>query len=289
ARLNFREHLLEVNAHLRLNANGVRLTGRLANAAFVQRPWQVNEQGRVLMRLIYPPVRPEAVISWQADFFEDYRQEMLAFLKGRPLPDAQNYRTLISETRPGRIKRVFIAFAVGAKGLLGAAETWPALAALALALAPAAPARRRTIGGLLALAAGLTAAVRHPSSAPDAAAWAAGLLAATAAGGWLGAVVNDLLAAAALAALGWVWGAWTFPWLPAATPGAGLCAAAAVGTMTAAAALLAAGWGAARAERNRLKTISEMHAARLFERRRRLAATALLLVCGYGLSQNIPR
>lgn len=277
-----------VNAHLRLSADGSRLAGRLADAAFVQRPWQVYEQGRVRMRMIYPPIRPESALAAEADFFEDYRREMLEALQGRPLPYADEYKTLFRETRPGPASRAFIAFAAGVKGLLGAAETWPALAALALALAPARPARRRVIGALLALTAGLAAASWSPS-APDAAAWTAGILAAVAAGGWLGGALTDMLGAAALAVLGWALGAGSASWLPAAAPGPGLRAAAAAGTSSAAAAALAAGWAAARAERKRLETVSETRAARLFERRRRLAATALLLVCGYGLSQNLPR
>lgn len=297
-----------VNAHLRLSADGARLSGRLADAAFVQRPWQVNEQGRVRLRLTYPPVRPGAALSLEADFFEEYRQEMLEELAGRPLPYAEDYKTFLragprrfilktgiapyqlpeGDARPGGVERAFIACAAGAKALFGAASTWPALAALALALAPAPPARRRLIGGLLALAAGLAAGAARPS-APDAAAWTSGVLAAIAAGGWLGGVATELLGAASLAALGGALSAWTSPWLPAAAPGAGLHAAASAGTTAAAAALLAAGWTAARAERKRLETVSEMRAAQLFERRRRLAATALLLVCGYGLSQNLPR
>ena len=281
-----------VNARLRLSEDGRRLTGRLADAAFVQRPWQVNEQGRVRMRMIYPPVRPGAALSLEADFFEDYRQEMLEALEGQPLPYAEDYKTVLragprrfelktgsvpyqmpeDEARPGRLARARIAFSAGAEVLFAAASAWPALAALALMLAPAPPTRRRAIGGPLALAAGLALAAAC-TSAPNAAAWTAGILAAAAAGGWMGAAVTDLLAAASLAALGWAWGSAATPWLPAAAPGIGLRAAA----------------SACRAERKRLETVSQMHASQLFERRRRLAATALLLVCGYGLSQNLPR
>ena len=280
------------NAHLRLGADGSRLTGRLTNASFVQRPWQVNERGRVLLRL-YPAVRIGAELSGESDFYEDYRREMLEALRGRPLPFAEGYRTLLragsrrfdlrpgavsfalseGDARPGCVKRSLIAFAAGAGALLGAASSWPALAALALLLAPDLPSRRRLAGGALCLAAGLAFAALRPV-APDAAVWAAGLAAALAAAGRSEAAASLLEAA---------------PWLPAASPGAGLRAAAAVGTLGACAAALAGVFAAARAERSRLETVSQSHAAELFARRRRLAATVILLACGYGLSQNLPR
>ncbi|HAZ07104.1 MAG TPA: hypothetical protein DCZ01_00970 [Elusimicrobia bacterium] len=295
------------NAHLRLGADGSRLTGRLTNASFVQRPWQVNERGRVLLRLVYPAVRIGAELSGESDFYEDYRREMLEALRGRPLPFAEGYRTLLragsrrfdlrpgavsfalseGDARPGCVKRSLIAFAAGAGALLGAASSWPALAALALLLAPDLPSRRRLAGGALCLAAGLAFAALRPV-APDAAVWAAGLAAALAAAGRSEAAAS-LLAAATLLLVGWFLGAQAAPWLPAASPGAGLRAAAAVGTLGACAAALAGVFAAARAERSRLETVSQSHAAELFARRRRLAATVILLACGYGLSQNLPR
>src|SRR5579859_7982557 len=59
-----------VNAHLRLKADGRPLRGRLVRAAYVQRPGEVNEQGRVRLRLAYPPVADGQTLSGQADFFE---------------------------------------------------------------------------------------------------------------------------------------------------------------------------------------------------------------------------
>lgn len=292
--------------HLRLNVDGRRIRGRLAGASYAQSPWQVHEQGRIFLRMVYPPVAAGAALAGEIDFYEEHRRDMLESLKGEPLPYAEGYKTLLRAgsrrfelkpgassfelpertARPGAVARVLIALAAGARGVPATPAAWPALAALALSLAPGAPSKRRVAAGLLALSAGLAAA---PRAAPSGAAvWIAGLAAATAAGGWLGAALSPILASLSLVALGLVWGAGTLPWLPAAAPGAALRAAAAAGTTAAAAAAVAALSAAVAAERRRLAALSESHAAELFTRRRRLAATLLALVCGYGLSQNLP-
>jgi len=295
-----------VGAHFRLSADGVRLKGRLAEASFVQRPWQVYEQGRVRLRVIYPPVEPGSKLSGEVDFYEDYRLASSAEAGKGPLPYAEGYKTLLhagsrrfelkpgavafemdsAEARPGAAARGLVAFREGALAVLKTSSSWPALAALALLLSPLPPSRRRAVMGLLILAAGVCVSVLP---LPRVAVWAAGLAAAAAAGGWLGRKASEVLAISALGVLGAFWGAEAWPWLPSAAPGAGLRAAAAMGTTAAVALALAAGGAAVRAELRRLKIVSESHSAEIFERRRRLAATALFLVCLLGAAQGAGR
>lgn len=295
-----------VNAHFRLNADGKPLPGSLVAATYVQRPWEVNEEGRFHLRMEYPRVADGATLSGEADFFDDYRQERLE--EKQPILANQDFRTLL--TVPGRVPRRFelkpgaVAFSLpvaearigaaarfvdsiadGAATVLSAAACWPALAALALSLAPGAPSLRRTAA---LLAAALLGAAPWPGAAPAWLPWAAGTAAALAAGRWLGPGAMLGLDAAAAALLGRIWASAALPWLPSAAPPASERAAAAAGLLAAAALILAAGLLASNAERRRLTALSESRAADLFERRRRLAATALLIVCAAGLLQNLP-
>ncbi|MBI4371030.1 MAG: hypothetical protein HY552_01910 [Elusimicrobia bacterium] len=91
-----------VNARLRLRADGAPLTGRLVAASYVQRPWQINEQGEVRLRLAYPPPPPGAALAGEADFYEEYRQEMLEHLKGKPFPKNQEFATVVRVRGAGR-------------------------------------------------------------------------------------------------------------------------------------------------------------------------------------------
>ncbi|MBI3565307.1 MAG: hypothetical protein HY079_08940, partial [Elusimicrobia bacterium] len=75
--------------------------------------------------------------------------------------------------------------------------------------------------------------------------------------------------------------------LPRAVPGVPERVPAALGALAAAAALTAAGAAAASAGRRALDKTSESRAPELFERRRRLAATVLLIVSGVGLSASL--
>lgn len=292
-----------VNARLRLRADGAPLTGRLVAASYVQRPWQINEQGEVRLRLAYPPPPPGAALAGEADFYEEYRQEMLEHLKGKPFPKNQEFATVVrvrgagrrfalrpgsvsfslraDEARRGRAGRSLDAATAGAAAVLGAAAAWPALLALGLALGPA----RRSAALTAALAAVAGAALAAGRPAPEAAPWLSGAAAAAAAGGWAGAAASSLLAAAAWAGLGWTWGTAAAPLLPSAAPSAALRAAAATGSAAAAAAALALVSAAAAAERRRLLSVSESRAEELFARRRRLAATALLIAGACGALQ----
>jgi len=296
-----------VNEHLRLAVEGKPLTGRLTDWSYVQRPWEVYEQGRVRLRLSYPAVSDGATLSGEADFFEDYRRERIA--GGQPLLPIMDFRTTLSI--PGRVARTFeltpgaSAFSlpvvqarrgaaarfleclrVGVASVLNSPEGWAALAALALSLAPGIPSRRRA-GGLLAAAAVGAAAGRLPG--PVWLEWVAGAAAALAAGRWLGAASAPWLEAAALAALCRAWSFQSLPLLPRAVPGLPERGAAGLGMLAAALAALAAGAAVAATERRAAAAHSQSRAPELFDRRRRLAATAFLVVCGAGLIASFPK
>jgi hypothetical protein len=253
------------------------------------------------LRLAYPAVEGAATLSGDADFYEDYRQERLEE-KASLLP-TMDFRTLLSvpgrvprrfelkpgatafsfsvaDARQGALARFLLSAAAGASAALNGIAGWPALAALALSLAPGAPSRRRA-----ALAAGalLCGAALACASVPERFEWAAGAAAALAAGRWLGAASAPWLEAAGLAALGAAWSAEAYIRLPRAAPGAFELSASAAGLLLAVAAALAAGTWAATAERRRLTSVSEARASDLFERRRRLAATALMIASAAGL------
>jgi hypothetical protein len=292
--------------HLRLFAGGKPLPGKLVSAAYVQRPWEVNEQGRFRLRLAYPPVADGETLTGSADFFEEYRQErlhnrepMLPFMTFRAdlsvpgrvprrfvlAPGSFDFSIPVADARRGAAARFLESVRAGAVEALNAIEGWAALAALALSLAPGAPSRRRA---LLLLAAAALGAAPWPGGASGALEWAAGALAAVAAGRWLGARATPWLEAAAAAALARAWSAAAVALLPRAAPGLFERGAAALGFLLAAAAALAAGLALATADRRAMDARSASRAQELFERRRRLAATALLLVCGYGLFSSFP-
>jgi len=292
------------NEHLRLSAGGRRLTGRLTAASYTQRPWEVYEQGRVRLRLEYPPVADGETLSGEADFFEEYRQERL---QGHaPVLPIQDFRTIV--TVPGRTTSRFelkpgaISFSVpvaaaragaasfllqslktGAAMVATAAAGWTALAALALSLAPGAPSRRRVLAILAASFIGAAAAGAPLAWLP----WLAGVLAAAAAARWFAEAPGLALEAAAAALVARHWQSAALPWLPGAAPGAAERAASALGLIAVAAFAAALGLLAANAEARRLSLHSEARAADLFARRRRLAAVALLIVSAFGLAQTL--
>jgi hypothetical protein len=294
------------NEHLRLRADGHPLNGRLLSATYAQKPWEVNENGRVHLRLSYPPVADGVTVSGDADFFEDYRLERLE--GHEPVLPFQDFRTLL--TVPGRSPSSFelkpgaTAFSVaaadarrapaalaaesvttGAAGALGAIEGWTALAALALSLAPGFASRRRLAG---LLAAGILGSAL-PLPGPLALLWAAGVVAALSAGRWLGEGATPWLEALAAVALARAWSAQALVRLPRAVPGPLERIPAAAGALVAASLAVALGVAAATAERRALAVHSQSRAADLFARRRRLAATALLLVSAFGLIAALPR
>ena len=292
------------NAHLRLAAGGRRLIGRLTAGSYVQRPWEIYEQGRIRLRLEYPPVADGETLTGEADFFEDYRQERLeekapilpiqdfrviltvpggASRRFELTPGASSFSIPVAQARSGTAGNLLSSLETGAALVLSAAACWPALAAIILSLAPGAPSRRRTALLAAATLAGAAAAGRPLPWLP----WLSGALAAAAAGRWLGAGPSAALEVAAAAALARHWESAALPWLPGAAPGATERAAAVAGILAVAALAAAAGLLAANVEARRLSAHSESRAADLFERRRRLAAVALLIVSAFGLVQNL--
>lgn len=288
------------NAHLRLSVDGRPLSGRLLDASYRQALGQVNEQGRVRLRLAYPALSGGAALTGTADFYEEYRQEQirtqqpflpnqifetdLAVSGRRPrafvlVPGADSFKLPIQDALLSRFERARQSLLAGAAQVVESWAAWPALLALALSLGPRPPARARA-AALLATAAVAAAA---PLPTTERAFCAAGVVSALAAGRWFGAAVAPWLEAAAAATLSRAWLTAALPELPRAVPGPIERGLAAVGALAAAAALLTAGVAAVGAERRRLSSLSQARADVLFERRRRLAATALGIVCIWGV------
>lgn len=291
-----------VNAHLRLAAGGRPLTGRLVEGRYRQLPWEVNEEGVFLLRLVYPPAPPGSTLSGTADFYADYRKEIEAELGGRPVPDAEGYRTLL--TIPGRRRFEFTLTAQapsfeapseearrsvagmalesllrGAGAALGSAAGFPVLIAIALCLGAKPPRRAASALGASAAAAGFIGGIflTVPAWLP----WAAALGSALAAGRGRAAAAA---VTAAACGLGLTWHAAAGPLLPhfrLALPFA------LTGALAAGAALLLAAWLAVRSEYRRLEELSESRVEELFARRTALAATALMMVSAYGLWQSL--
>jgi hypothetical protein len=292
------------NDHLRLSAGGKRLAGRLTAAVYTQRPWEIYEQGRIRLRMEYPPVENGQTLDGEADFFEEYRRERLQ--DRAPILPIQDFRTIV--TVPGRETRRFelrpgaSSFSVpvadaragaarfllrsvetGAAAALTAAAGWTALAALALSLAPGSPSRRRVLVLLCAAFVGAAAAGAPRDWLP----WLAGALGAVAAARWLGEAPTLALEAGAAALVARHWQSAALPWLPGAAPDAAERWASALGLAAVAALAASLGLVAANAEARRLARHSEARAADLFSRRRRLAAVALLIVSAFGLAQTL--
>lgn len=303
------------NAHLRLALDGRRARGTLAHVEHRQRPWETHERGELRLRLTYPEPAPGAKLSGEADFFTELRaaeeeghshgthdaqghggegapeQVYLTRLSvpgARPArfeltPEKPGFELPADDARRGAFAMAGEALVTGLGSALRAASGWPAVLALALALGPEWPRRRRAAPAALAL--GAAVALLEP--VPPAAAWAAGVATALAAGGWLDRRGGLSAAAAGAAALGAVWSTQAAPGLPGAPTPALSRAAAWLGVCAGGAALLAAAMLAASVERRRAAEDSQAHAAELFGRRRRLAATAVLLASGYGLALSL--
>ncbi|NNN07182.1 MAG: hypothetical protein HKL90_14915 [Elusimicrobia bacterium] len=288
-----------VNAHLRLSVDGRRLSGRLLGASYRQALGQVNEQGRVRLRLAYPALDAGATLSGAADFYEEYRQGQLRdkqpllpnqifetdmLVAGRRprafvlVPGADSFTLPATDALLSRFERARQSVQAGAEQVVESWAAWPALLALALSLGPRPPSRARAA----ALLAAATAAAALPIPTPERAFWAAGAAAALGAGRWLAAGTAPWLEAAAAAALARAWLTAALPELPRSVPGPLERGLAAVGALAAAAALLTAGVAAVGAERRRMSSLSQARADVLFERRRRLAATALGIACVWG-------
>jgi hypothetical protein len=292
-----------VNEHLRLKADEATLKGTLVDAEYVQRPWEVYEQGKFRLRVSFPPVGKARELSGSAEFFEEYRQERL--LNKEPMLSNQTFLTHVSipgdsprhfELRQGSNsfslpvaavrrttgQRIWESLLVGMKTALGTAEGWPALAALALSFGPGSISKRKLV---VACATLLVGAALARGAVPPRLEWLAGILGAIAAGRWLGAGGADKLELVAISALGGYWSARSAVRLPRAVPSFTEFGISDIGILAMASVLLGAGIILVRAQANSLRSESESRSAELFERRRRLAATVLLIVCGFGATR----
>lgn len=290
-----------INAHFSLTAGGAPLRGKLVSARYRQFPWEVNEEGKFFMRLVYPAAAGES-LRGTARFYEEYRKELEAEFAGRPVPFADGFRTVVDI--PGRRRLAFTltpgspsfaasvdearrtAFAMalealtrGAKAAAGAAAGFPVLLAAALCLGAKAPSRAHAAVLLAAGAAGFLAGGLGPA-APWLV-WAA--LLAAALGAWLG---RAEMAAPALFVLAFVWREAVDSWLPR-SPMA--LPSALAGALAAGATMLFVAWFGVRAEHRRLAAVSEARVDELFARRAHLTATALAMVGAYGFWQSLQR
>lgn len=295
-----------VNAHFKLEAGGRALTGSLSQARYRQFPWEVNEEGTIYLRLVYPAAASGSTLTGTAEFYKEYRQETLLELRGRPLPYADGYRTFVKipgrkemsftltpespsfaapvdEARRSTFSMALESFARGAETALSVAACFPLLLAAALCLG-AKPVGRSLAAALLASAIGgsiLGRTVNVPPWTPWAATLGVSLAACRLERGAL-----LYFAAAAVGCLACVWHAEAWSLLAHAPPAV---PAAFIGSMSAGALLLAAALRGLRAEHARLRTVSQSRVEELLARRLRLSATALSMVGAYGLWQSLPR
>ena len=89
-----------VNAHLKLSAGGVQLSGKLTQARYRQQLWEVHEEGVFDLRLAYPAIPKGAALTGTSTFYEEYRKKMAKEYLGRKMPYAGDYRTFVD--LPGR-------------------------------------------------------------------------------------------------------------------------------------------------------------------------------------------
>jgi hypothetical protein len=289
-----------VNEHLRLKADRAPLKGRLISGRFAQLPWEVQEQGRFLLRLAYDGFGADGNLNGEADFFSDYLEELKTeapelYAAKKPLmltnltiigretvhfsltPESPSFSVPVASVRRGKLSRALECVKLGFLSAFQTSSAWPAVAALILALG-AAPAPKSLAPAAAVL---LSAAFPTPAWLP----WAAGILAAVSAG-WP-SPVSPVLNAAAAAGLGAAWLRAARPLLPREVPGAMELSSATAGIVIAMAVWLGVGLAASAFERRRLRSESESHADILYSRRCRLAATVLLVLCGGGLAVSL--
>lgn len=293
-----------VNAHLRLEADGGLLNGKLVSARYRQLPWEVNEQGIFFLRLVYPALPSGASLTGTIRFYEEYRREMEAEYRGRTIPYSNDYRTFVDipgrrhlrftlnsdspsftasadEARRTAFAMAFESFQRGAGTALGAAFGFPTLLAIALCLGARPPGQ--AVLAILFASIVLGFAAGRFLNAPPWLIWAATLGTSLAVGS------RRLTAAASASAAGCLGFAWCGVAGPLLPQSALAVPAALIGASAAAAALLFIVWLGLRGEYRRLAAVSESRVDELFSRQARLSATALAMVGAYGLWQSLRR
>ncbi|MEQ1920179.1 MAG: hypothetical protein ABL955_13375 [Elusimicrobiota bacterium] len=269
-----------VNTHFLIAADGRPLAGKLAEARYRQFPWEVNEQGTFFLRMVYPPAPAGSTLTCAAQFYSEYRKEVQAEFAGRPLPDADEYRTLVSI--PGRKKIEIILRTDSAPFNFTSDDA--RRSSFAMALESFRRGAEAAFGTAILLASAMLGFVgARLFNAPPWMIWAGTL------GASLSAGRRRLALAASVAAaygLGLTWAGVAGSTLPHSRLAAPFALA---GTLAAGAALLCVIWLGVRAEYRRLATISQSRVDELFARRARLTATALAMVGAYGLWQSLQR
>lgn len=297
-----------VNAHLKLEAGGKVLHGKLSAARYRQLPWEVTEEGTFFLRLEYPlfaDASGDLVVT--SRLYEEYRKEMEAEYPGGA-PYKGDYRLLLEapgrgkfelelapgvparlpldRARRGRAAMNLEALLAGFAAAFAVAAAFPALLGLGLWAAG-------TEGGvpadhLIALAAcvilGADTAIVTALPWASRTVWA-GLLLSSAAAAFSRRGVGRDASALAFFCLGAAWGAEAAPVLPHAGRLASLAAAA--GSAAGGLLLFEAARRLGLYERAQARLISESRAGELFAARARLAASALALIGGYGLWLNL--
>ncbi|MBI5245646.1 MAG: hypothetical protein HY923_00570 [Elusimicrobia bacterium] len=290
-----------VNSHLRLSDGGRVLPGALDSARYRQLPWEVNEEGRFFLRMVYPPASG-AELEIAASFFNEYRAEATAAYAGRPFPPSVVFRTDVSvpskhailtpespaitiatgAARRGALATIVASLRAGAATALGTAAGFPALLAIALCVGGAAFDRRKA--AVLATASALGFACAGALAwTPPWQIWPWTLATALVAGRWRRA---PSVAVATASALGLAWAVAARPTMPHAALAS---PSALAGAMAGGAVLLCAMLLVLREEYKRMFELSESRVEELFARRVRLLGTILTIVGAYGLWQSIQR
>ena len=293
-----------LNSHLRLAVDHRPLPGRLQSADYIQRPWQVYEQGRVRFRMAYPPAEG-MTLGGESDFYSEYRRELIE--EHVPLNPSQvfsvhlrvsgrtsrsfdlnanspSFQMPVSESTRSSLQMAFESIRVGLATVFGTIEGWPMLMALALSLSPGRPSRRRLIS---AVAGGIFGAMIAPMSGALPWSWIFGGLAALAAGRWFGQMPTVWMEPLSTAGVAVSWATESFTYLPHSHPGLAERAFSALGMLLAASAAIALMRFLINLQIQELLTHSQSRASELFDRRRRLAATILLIACAWGWTSRI--
>lgn len=289
-----------VNAHLRLTVDGRPIAGRLTNAQFFQKPWEVESEGQVRFRVEYPPLPRGARVAGAADFFAEANADR----KGEgetPLPNTDfltrwrvaghpdlnadltspsiTFAFDADAARRGKFSRALAALSAGASAVAGETAGWVCIVAIALTLTAAPSAQE-----IVLLAAGYFLGGLRPNGSATIA-YAAGAVAAINAGWNTRSRTTTAALCLTAAATRWSFDAWT--WLPRAAPSALDRFFGAVGGLLVLTAALLILFLIAESDRRAQREQSRAHAGELSQRRVRLAATVLLIISAVGLGRGL--
>jgi hypothetical protein len=190
----------------------------------------------------------------------------------------------LSDARRTLLSRIGESFLTGVKATLNAVKSWAGLAALGLSIAPGLPNKKRI---WIIIYAGILGPYTASLKTPEWLEWAGAALAAGAAGHWLKDKMTRAGEGLAMLALSHCWAIEARLWLPGVKPGRHEQIASDMGQTAASFAAICLAVVLARANYRELTVHSASYAPDLFQRRRRLVSTALLIICGYGLFSQL--